>query len=51
MSTSFAEIGADEKDIEKMAEVACYGDGRDGYIHGFVSLSKKDVINIYKLAL
>lgn len=51
MPTSFAELGAKEEDIEKMAEVACYGDGRDGYVYGFVNLNKEDVINIYKLAL
>ena len=51
MPTSFSELGAKEEDIEKMAEVACYGDGRDGYVYGFVNLNKEDVINIYKLAL
>ena len=51
MPTSFAELGAKEEDIEKMAEVACYGDGRDGYVYGFVNLNKEDVINIYNLAL
>ena len=51
MPTSFAELGAKEEDIEKMAEVACYGDGRDGYVYGFVNLNKEDVINVYKLAL
>ena len=40
MPTSFAELGAKEEDIEKMAEVACYGDGRDGYVYGFVNLNK-----------
>lgn len=51
MPTSFAELGAKEEDIEKMADTACYGDGRDGTIGGFVSLNKEDVSAIYHLAL
>lgn len=49
MPSNFEELGAKEEDIEKMANVACYGDGRDGKIGGFVSLDEQDVINIYKL--
>lgn len=49
LPSNFAELGADEKDIDKMAESACYGDGRTGHIGGFVSLSKEDVSNIYQL--
>ncbi len=48
---NFAELGAKEEDIERMAESACYGDGRDGYIGGFVKLGKQDVMNIYRLML
>ena len=51
MPINFSELGAKEKDIEKMAEVACFGDGRKGTIGGFVKLNKEDVINIYKLML
>ena len=51
MPTSFKELGAKEEDIENMAQVCCYGDGRGGYLEGFTKLSKEDVINIYKLAL
>ena len=51
MPVSFAELGAKEADIEKMAESACYGDGRDGTIGGFAKLNKEDVMNIYKLML
>ncbi len=51
MPVSFAELGAKEADIEKMAESACYGDGRDGTIGGFAKLNKDDVMNIYKLML
>ena len=40
-----------EEDIEAMAESACYGDGRNGYLGGFVRLDKKAVADIYRLAL
>ncbi|MCR5800427.1 MAG: iron-containing alcohol dehydrogenase [Lachnospiraceae bacterium] len=50
MPKNFAELGANEADIEKMAERACYGDGNgSGYIYGFTKLSKEDVVNIYKM--
>lgn len=51
MPISFAELGAKEEDIEAMAQVACYGDGRGGQIGGFVRLGKEDVMNIYRLML
>ncbi len=51
MPLDFEELGALEKDIDKMAETACYGNGRTGEIGGFVKLKKEDVINIYKLML
>lgn len=51
MPSSFAELGAKEEDIEKMAHTACYGDGRQGTIGGFVKLTEKDVANIYRLML
>ena len=51
MPITFEQLGAKEEDIEKMAQVACYGDGRDGSFGGFVSLQKQDVIEIYKLML
>ncbi len=50
LPATFAELGAKEEDIPAMAESACYGDGRDGYIGGFVKLGKDDVMNIYRLA-
>lgn len=49
MPANFKELGADEKDIEKMAHSCCYGDARTGTIGGFVSLDQKDVENIYRL--
>lgn len=51
MPLSFAELGAKEEDIEKMAHTACYGDGGDGTVGGFVSLTESDVIHIYRLML
>ncbi len=50
MPKNFAELGADAKDIEKLAHVCCYGDGSDsGTIGGFTPLNQKDVENIYTL--
>ncbi|MBR5287875.1 MAG: iron-containing alcohol dehydrogenase [Clostridia bacterium] len=51
MPVNFAQLGAKEEDIERMAQCACYGDARQGTIGGFVPLSKKDVENIYRLML
>ncbi len=51
MPRNFAELGAKEEDIEKLAHTACYGDVREGSLGGFVSLGQKDVENIYRLML
>jgi alcohol dehydrogenase YqhD (iron-dependent ADH family) len=51
MPLTFAELGAKEEDIEKMAHTACYGNGNKGTIGGFVKLDENDVINIYRLML
>lgn len=51
MPSCFEDLGAKEEDIEKMAQTACYGDGREGFIGNFVSLKKEDVENIYRLML
>ena len=51
MPSDFAELGAKEEDISKMANTACYGDVRDGSIGGFVSLHQEDLENIYRLML
>lgn len=51
MPLSFAELGAKEEDIEKMAHTACHGDVREGSIGGFAKLDEKDVANIYRLML
>ena len=51
MPQTFAEIGAKEEDIEKMAHRAVYGNGGSGTVGGFVSLDEKDVANIYRMML
>lgn len=51
MPGNFAELGAKEEDIEKMAHTACYGDGAGGSIGGFVPLGEEDVKAIYRLML
>lgn len=51
MPGNFKELGADEKDIEKMAHTACYGDGRTGEIGSFVTLNERAVAEIYRLML
>ena len=51
MPKNFAELGAKEEDIERMAHCACHGDARTGSIGGFVSLNQQDVENIYRLML
>ena len=51
MPTSFAEIGAKEEDIPKLVSVLCHGDGRDGSISGFVTLTEDDCTKIYKMML
>ena len=51
MPKNFEELGAKEEDIEKMAHSACYGNGRQGTIGGFVELNQQDIENIYRLML
>ena len=51
MPKNFEELGAKEEDIPQMAHTACYGDGREGSIGGFVSLNQQDIENIYRLML
>lgn len=51
LPSHFAELGAREEDIDRMAQMACHGDGRQGTIGGFVELNKNDVASIYRLML
>ncbi|MCL2053324.1 MAG: iron-containing alcohol dehydrogenase [Oscillospiraceae bacterium] len=48
MPVTFAELGAKEEDIPVLASNHPVGDGKTG---GFVALSKRDIENIYRLAL
>ena len=49
MPKNFAELGAKEEDIDKLVDVLCNGNGRNGSISGFVTLDENDCRNIYKL--
>jgi alcohol dehydrogenase YqhD (iron-dependent ADH family) len=52
MPKNFAELGAKEEDIEKLAHTCCYGtETSDGKLHGFMTLEQKDVEAIYRLML
>lgn len=51
MPLNFTELGARAEDIDLMAQTACYGDGRDGTMGGFMTLNKQDVAAIYRLML
>jgi len=52
MPKNFAELGANESDIEKLAYTCCYGDGSgSGKISGFTTLTQADVEAIYRLML
>ena len=51
MPQTFAEIGAKEEDIDKMAHRAVYGDGGTGTLGGFVSLDQNDIAKIYRMML
>ena len=49
MPLNFAELGTKEEDIPKLVDVLCYGDGRKGFISGFVKLDTEDCTKIYKM--
>lgn len=51
MPKNFAELGAKEEDIPKLADALCNGDGRPGSISGFVTLSQDECEKIYRLML
>ncbi len=51
MPKNFAELGAKETDIPTLVSQLCNGDGRPGYIEGFVKLDEKDCVEIYRLML
>ena len=49
MPRNFAELGAREEDIPALVKALCWGDGRQGSISGFVTLSEEDCTKIYQL--
>lgn len=51
MPSTIGEFGGTEADIDKLAHVACYGDGRDGKLYGFVELNEDEVKEIYRRML
>ena len=38
-----------EEDIPKLVEMLCYGDGRDGRLHGFMTFDENDCEKIYRM--
>ncbi|MCR4960784.1 MAG: iron-containing alcohol dehydrogenase [Lachnospiraceae bacterium] len=51
MPLTFGELGAKEEDIPKLVDVLCNGNGRNGSISGFVTLTAEDCTNIYKMMI
>ena len=51
MPQTLAELGGSEQDIDKLAHTACYGNGRDGKLRGFVELNEDDIKQIYRLMI
>jgi len=49
MPRNFADLGAREEDIEKLAHTACFGTEGDGKLHGFTTMEQKDVEAVYRL--
>jgi hypothetical protein len=49
MPKNFEELGAKEEDIPYLVDALCDGNGRPGYIEGFVKLDKNDCEKVYKL--
>ncbi len=49
MPLSFKELGAKREDIPTLVKALCYGDGRQGSISGFVTLSEEDCTRIYEM--
>lgn len=51
MPANFEQLGAKKEDIPLMANKACFGNKRPGYMQGFVKLEQSDVEKIYELML
>ena len=48
MPSTIGELGGSEADIDKLAHVACYGNGRDGKLRGFVELDEEQIKAVYR---
>ncbi|MBO6129959.1 MAG: iron-containing alcohol dehydrogenase [Pseudobutyrivibrio sp.] len=51
MPKNFDELGAKKEDIPQLVDALCDGNGRPGYINGFVKLDKNDCTKIYELMI
>ncbi|MCR5477874.1 MAG: iron-containing alcohol dehydrogenase [Lachnospiraceae bacterium] len=51
MPANFEELGAKEEDIPTLVKNLCCGNGREGSISGFVTLSQEDCEKIYRMML
>ena len=49
MPKNFSELGAKREDIDHMVDVLCNGNGRPGYVNGFVKLLPDDCKKIYEM--
>ena len=51
MPMNFDGIGAKEEDIPQLVDVLVNGNGREGFISGFVTLNEEDCTEIYRMML
>lgn len=51
MPQTLAELGGSADDVDTLAHTACYGNGRDGKLRGFVELNEDDIKQIYRLMI
>ncbi|MBQ9063462.1 MAG: iron-containing alcohol dehydrogenase [Eubacterium sp.] len=49
MPKNFEELGAKKEDIPVLVKSLCYGNGREGSLSGFLTLSEEDCTKIYEL--
>ena len=49
MPVNFKQLGARAADIPRLVATLCRSEGRDGSIHGFVSLNEEDCTRIYQM--
>lgn len=48
MPSTIGELGGSEADIDKLANTACFGNGRDGKLRGFVELDEEQIKAVYR---